>query len=78
MEKRIANIPIERERDFGELRDGTIFYSPEMKDIYMKITSVRSVYSSLTCNAVNIDTGSTAYFRPYDKVIKFKTELNLY
>ena len=78
MEKRIANIPVERKRDFGELRDGTIFYSPEMKDIYMKITSVRSVYSSLTCNAVNIDTGSTAYFRPYDKVIKFKAELNLY
>lgn len=78
MEKRIANIPIERERDFGELRDGTIFYSPEMKDIYMKITSVQSAYSSLTCNAVNIDTGSTAYFRPYDKVIKFKAELNLY
>lgn len=78
MEKRIANIPIERERDFGELRDGTIFYSPEMKDIYMKTTSVQSVYSSLTCNAVNIDTGSTTYFRPYDKVIKFKAELNLY
>ena len=78
MEKRIANIPVERERDFEELRDGTIFYSPEMKDIYMKITSVRSIYSSLTRNAVNIDTGSTAYFRPYDKVIKFKVELNLY
>lgn len=78
MGKRIANIPIERERDFGELRDGTIFYSPEMKDIYMKIASVRSIYSSLTRNAVNIDTGSTAYFRPYDKVIKFKAELNLY
>lgn len=78
MEKRIANIPVERERDFGELRDGTIFYSPEMKDIYMKISSVRSIYSSLTRNAVNIDTGSTAYFRPYDKVIKFKAELNLY
>lgn len=78
MEKRIANIPIERERDFEELRDGTIFYSPEMKDIYMKISSVRSIYCSLTRNAVNIDTGSTAYFRPYDKVIKFKAELNLY
>lgn len=78
MEKRIANIPAERERDFEELRDGTIFYSPEMKDIYMKISSVRSIYSSLTRNAVNIDTGSTAYFRPYDKVIKFKAELNLY
>lgn len=78
MEKRIANIPVERERDFEELRDGTIFYSPEMKDIYMKISSVRSIYSSLTRNAVNIDTGSTAYFRPYDKVIKFKAELNLY
>ena len=78
MEKRIANIPVERERDFEELRDGTIFYSPEMKDIYMKIASVRSIYSSLTRNAVNIDTGSTAYFRPYDKVIKFKAELNLY
>lgn len=78
MEKRIANIPVERERDFEELRDGTIFYSPEMKDIYMKITSVRSIYSSLTRNAVDIDTGSTAYFRPYDKVIKFKAELNLY
>ena len=78
MEKRIANIPIEREREFEELCEGTIFYSPDMKDIYMKITTVRSIYSSLTNNAVNVDTGSTAYFRPYDKVIKFKAELNLY
>lgn len=78
MEKRIANIPIEREKDFGELRNGTIFYSPEMKDIYMKMTSVQSAYSSLIYNAVNIDVGSITFFRAYDKVIEFKAELNLY